>query len=191
MAPDEWRDRMGESGLAFSGYRHTEAGKPDLFLTQVGPGTPGGEYQRRFWQAAAWESEIKDLPIVQRVLGEDLVLFRDKIGRYGCMHLHCCHRNTSLEFGQIEARGIRCCYHGRLYDIDGTILEAPGEPLEVLQRQVAQPAYPTHVFCGMVFVYMGPIEKKPPFPNYDRFTVPGIRMEPGDRLPWTDRKSVV
>ena len=180
-------DSSGSSkgGLGFSGYRHTATGKPDLFLTQVGPGTPGGEYQRRFWQAAAWEHEIKDLPFVQRVLGEDLVLFRDKSGRYGCMHLHCCHRNTSLEFGQIEERGIRCCYHGRLYDIDGTILEAPGEPLEVLQRQVAQPAYPTHVFCGMVFVYMGPIELKPPFPNYDRFNVPGIRMEPGDRLPWT------
>jgi nitrite reductase/ring-hydroxylating ferredoxin subunit len=175
----------GSNGLAFSGYRHTETGKPDLFLTQVGPGTPGGEYQRRFWQAAAWEHEIKDLPFVQRVLGEDLVLFRDKSGRYGCVHKHCCHRNTSLEFGQIEERGIRCCYHGRLYDIDGTILEAPGEPVEVLQRQVAQPAYPTHVFCGMVFVYMGPIEQKPPFPNYDRFNVPGIRMEAGDRLPWT------
>jgi tert-butyl alcohol monooxygenase / tert-amyl alcohol desaturase len=123
------------SSLAFGGYRQTQSGKPDLFLTQVGPGTPGGEYQRRVWQAAAWDSEIKDLPFVQRVLGEDLVLFRDKSGRYGCMHLHCCHRNASLEYGQIEERGIRCCYHGRLYDIDGTVLEAPGEPIEVLQRQ--------------------------------------------------------
>jgi phenylpropionate dioxygenase-like ring-hydroxylating dioxygenase large terminal subunit len=170
--------------LAFGGYRANREGKPDLFLTQVGPGTPGGEYQRRFWHAAAWEHEITDLPFVQRVLGEDLVLFRDKSGRYGCVHLHCCHRGTSLEFGQIEERGIRCCYHGRLFDIDGTILEAPGEPLENLRQRVAQPAYPTHLFCGMVFIYMGPIEKKPPFPNYDRFNVPRVRMEAGDRLPF-------
>ena len=176
---------MSTNGLAFSGYRIRQPGKPDLFLTQVGPGTPGGEYQRRFWQAAAWESEIKDLPCVQRVLGEDLVLFRDKSGRYGCMHLHCCHRNASLEFGQIEERGIRCCYHGRLYDIDGTILEAPGEPIEVLQRQVAQPAYPIHVFCGMVFVYMGPDREEAAFPQLRPLQRAGFRIEAGDRLPWT------
>jgi phenylpropionate dioxygenase-like ring-hydroxylating dioxygenase large terminal subunit len=171
--------------LAFSGYRQTQSGASDLFLTQVGPGTPGGEYLRRFWQAAAREQDIKDLPFVQRILGEDLVFFRDKGGRYGAMHLHCSHRGTSLEFGQIEERGIRCCYHGRLYDVDGTILEAPGEPVDILHRQVCQPSYPTHVFAGIVFVYMGPVDKKPPFPNYDRFNVPRVTMMAGDRLEWT------
>jgi hypothetical protein len=101
------------------------------------------------------------------------------------MHLHCCHRGTSLEYGQIEERGIRCCYHGRLYDVDGTVLEMPGEPqFERYRHELAQGAYPTHIFNGVVFAYMGPPEKMPPFPKYDRFDMPGIEMVPGVRLPW-------
>jgi phenylpropionate dioxygenase-like ring-hydroxylating dioxygenase large terminal subunit len=170
--------------VAFSGYRQDVSGKPDLYLTQVGRGTPGGEYLRRFWHAIALEHEIKDLPLRARVLGEDLIVFRDKSGRYGVMHLNCCHRGTSLEYGQIEARGIRCCYHGRLYDIDGTTLEAPGEPPDALGKFV-QGAYPTHVHSGLVFVYMGPPELKPPFARYDRFDLPGVRTAPGGRMPFS------
>jgi phenylpropionate dioxygenase-like ring-hydroxylating dioxygenase large terminal subunit len=176
---------LGDNGsLAFSGYQRAEDGRPDAFLTQTGPRTPGGEYLRRFWQPIAMLEDINDLPVVRRVMCEDLVAFRDKGGRYGVVHLHCSHRGTSLEFGQIEERGIRCCYHGRLYDIDGTILEAPGEPVDQLRRAVAQGAYPTHVFAGMLFVYMGPPGKRPPFPNYDRFNLPGVRIEPNCALPF-------
>jgi phenylpropionate dioxygenase-like ring-hydroxylating dioxygenase large terminal subunit len=170
---------------AFSGYQQNATGKPDLYLTQVGRGTPGGEYLRRFWHAIAFEHEVKDLPMRTKVLGEDLVLFRDKSGRYGVMHLHCCHRGTSLEYGQIEARGIRCCYHGRLYDIDGTTIEAPGEPPDALAKFV-QGAYPTHVHSGLIFVYMGPPELQPAFALYDRFDLKGVRTAPVNaRLPFS------
>lgn len=183
MAPDA--DKMAKPGLSYSGYARREEGTFDRFIVETGPGSPGGEYLRRFWQPVAFLSELKDLPRRQRIMGEDLVVFRDRSGQVGVLHLHCCHRGTSLEYGQIEHRGIRCCYHGRVYDVDGTILEMPGEPHAALyQAQVAQGAYPTHVFNGMVFAYMGPPEKKPPFPNYDCFNVPGMDMVPGVRLPF-------
>ena len=69
-----------------------------------------------------------DLPVAVRILGEDLVLFRDKSGQIGLLDRHCCHRGTSLEFGIVEECGIRCCYHGWKFDVDGRILETPGEP---------------------------------------------------------------
>ena len=174
-----------KDGLRFSGYARRDEGHSDTFLTQTGPGTPGGEYLRRFWQPVAFLRELQDLPRREKILGEELVVFKDRGGRVGVMHLHCCHRGTSLEYGQVEERGIRCCYHGRLYDVDGTILEMPGEPqFEIYKAELAQGAYPTHVFNGVVFAYMGPPEKKPLFPSYDRFDMPGIEMVPGVRLPF-------
>jgi nitrite reductase/ring-hydroxylating ferredoxin subunit len=183
--------------MAYTGYTTRPYdpmnGEPDRKLTQVGRGTPGGEYLRRYWHVVAFERDISDVPLRIRILGEDLVLFRDKGGCIGLLHLHCCHRGASLEFGIIENRGIRCCYHGRLFDTDGTVLEFPGEPAaDRLRVEICQGAYPTHVFAGMVFAYMGPPEKKPPFPIFDSFTVPGIRLQPGARLPfacnWTQIK---
>lgn len=96
--------------------------EPDPELTQVGPGTPCGEYLRRFWHPIALASMVTELPLRVRRLGEDLILFRDGSGAYGLLHLYCAHRNTSLEFGIIEETGIRCCYHGWLFAPDGTIL---------------------------------------------------------------------
>ena len=90
-------------------------------LTRVGPGTPGGEMLRRYW----WPVELseylkpKDRPKKIRVLGENLVLFREGSGRPGLLALNCSHRGTSLEFGRVEDKGIRCCYHGWLYDVNG------------------------------------------------------------------------
>ena len=84
--------------------------KPDPLLAEVGPGTPSGEYQRRFWMPIAMTNQFSDKPYRVRVLGEDLVLFREKKGRLGLVHLHCAHRNMSLEFGIIEEGGIRCSY---------------------------------------------------------------------------------
>ena len=109
----------------YGAYHQREVPGEDAELTHVGPGTPAGEYLRRFWQPVAHVEDMKDLPIAIRIMGEDLVVFRDNRGRIGLLQRHCSHRGTSLEYGVIEEKGIRCCYHGWLYDVDGTILETP------------------------------------------------------------------
>src|SRR5436309_6010888 len=98
----------------FGAYYHREVPAEDAELTHVGPGTPCGEYFRRFWHPVALSSSLKDLPVAVRVLEEDLVLFRDGHGRVGLLPMHCSHRGTSLEFGMVEREGLRCCYHGWL-----------------------------------------------------------------------------
>ena len=108
-----------------SGYYHREVPREDEYLTHVGPWTPAGEYLRRFWQPVAYTSQLTDLPLRLEIMGEELVLFRDGRGEIGLLELHCSHRGTSLEFGLIEERGIRCCYHGWLFDTVGRILDTP------------------------------------------------------------------
>jgi phenylpropionate dioxygenase-like ring-hydroxylating dioxygenase large terminal subunit len=145
-------------------------------LTRVGPGTPAGEYLRRFWQPVALAAQIADLPKRVRVLGEDLVLFRDGTGQVGLLALHCSHRGTSLEFGTVERRGLRCCYHGWLFAADGQVLETPGEPPgSTYKDRVCHGAYPTLEYQGLVFAYLGPPEAMPDFPIYDTFGMPGYR----------------
>lgn len=142
--------------------------REDAALTHVGVGTPMGEVLRRYWQPIALSEELTDLPKRVRALGEDLVAFRDKAGRAGVLHLHCAHRGTSLEWGRIEQDGIRCCYHGWLYRVDGKCIEMPCEQPGFTERMdVWQPAYPVHEFGGLLFIYMGPPEKQPLFPMYD------------------------
>ena len=164
----------------YSGFLHRDVPTEDVDLTHVGPGTPTGEYLRRFWQPVAHSDELNDLPVRIRILGEDLVAFRDDAGRAGLLELHCCHRGTSLEYGKIEDGGIRCCYHGWLFDISGKILETPGEPeTSTLKDRLYHGAYPVHEFNGLVFAYMGPPDKIYPFPMYAAYTAPG--MSPGRR----------
>lgn len=158
----------------FGAYLQRDVPGPNLELTQVGPGTPGGEYLRRFWQPVGFSHELKDLPVRIRILCEDLILFRDGSGRVGLLQLHCSHRGVSLEYGLVSDRGIRCCYHGWLYDIDGRILETPGEPASSpLKNEICHGAYPVHECNGIVFAYMGPPEAKPPFPKYDTLDYSG------------------
>ena len=88
-------------------------------ITHVGPGTPCGEMMRRYWHPIGLSAELKGRPLRRRLLGEDLVVFRDDQGRVGLLALRCSHRGTSLEFGHIEDGGLRCCYHGWLYDVEG------------------------------------------------------------------------
>lgn len=153
--------------------------KPDPLLAEVGPGTPCGEYQRRFWLPIAMTNQFSDKPYRVRVLGEDLVLFRETKGRLGLVHLHCAHRNMSLEFGIIEEGGIRCSYHGWKYDVDGTILETPCEPpASKIKEKVCLGAYPVIEYKGLAFTYMGPPDKTPPFPFYDTFDDDGDEMLP-------------
>jgi len=94
--------------------------------------------------------------------------------------LHCPHRGASLEFGLIDAKGIRCCYHGWQFAVDGTILGTPGEPADsTLKDRLYHGAYPTHEYGGIVFAYMGPPDRQPLFPVYDSFVRPGYRLMPG------------
>jgi nitrite reductase/ring-hydroxylating ferredoxin subunit len=162
---------------ALSAYHHRERPAEDEELTRVGPGTPCGEYLRRFWQPVVLANELGELPRRLRILGEDLVAFRDKSGAIGLLELHCPHRGTSLEFGLIGDKGIRCCYHGWLFDTDGTILETPGEPAEsTLKDRLFHGAYPVREHQGLVFAYMGPPDKQPDFPILDTFDLPGYRQ---------------
>jgi nitrite reductase/ring-hydroxylating ferredoxin subunit len=165
----------------YGGYLHRDVPAEEVELTHVGPGTPGGEYLRRFWQPVCFSDELRDLPYRVRILGEDLVAFRDRrSGVAGLLELHCPHRGTSLEFGLIGETGIRCCYHGWLFGVDGAILETPGEPADsTLKDRLFHGAYPVHEYSGVVFAYMGPPEKQPPFPIYDTYIRPGYRMIPG------------
>ncbi|HEX6775610.1 MAG TPA: Rieske 2Fe-2S domain-containing protein, partial [Methylomirabilota bacterium] len=167
----------------YGAYLAREVPPPDPELTCVGPGTPCGEYLRRFWQPVAFARDLLDVPLRIRIMGEDLVVFRDKAGRVGLLQLHCAHRGTSLEYGLISERGIRCCYHGWMYDVDGRILETPGEPASsTLKDRLCQGAYPTHEFGGLVFAYMGPPDLTPAFPRYDTFDLPGYTLMPAGKF---------
>jgi nitrite reductase/ring-hydroxylating ferredoxin subunit len=166
----------------FGGYFHRNVPDEDAELTHVGPGTPCGEYMRRFWQPVCFSDDLRDLPHRITILGEELVAFRDLSGTVGLLELHCPHRGTSLEFGLVGEKGIRCCYHGWLFAADGTILETPGEPAEnTLKDRLFHGAYPTHEHSGIVFAYLGPPDQQPPFPVYDSFIRPGYRLIPGQK----------
>jgi phenylpropionate dioxygenase-like ring-hydroxylating dioxygenase large terminal subunit len=166
----------------FGGYYHRGVPQEDTELTHIDPGTPCGEYFRRFWQPVCFSDDLRDLPLRITILGEELVVFRDLRGNVGLLELHCPHRGTSLEFGLISERGIRCCYHGWLFDVDGTVLDTPGEPAHsTLKERLCHGAYPTHEYKGIVFAYMGQPDEQPPFPVYDCFTRPGYRLIPGQK----------
>ncbi len=172
-------DRPGFLSVPYGAYHHRDVPAEDAELTRVGPGTPGGEYLRRFWQPVALSSELTELPLRVRVLGEDLVLFRDRGGRAGLLELHCPHRGTSLEFGIVSERGIRCCYHAWLFDVDGRILETPGEPRDsTLKDRLCHGAYPALEYKGLVFAHLGPPDLKPDFPILDTYDLPDNKMVP-------------
>lgn len=137
-------------------------------LTEVGRSTPMGELMRRYWHPVAVSSDANATPKEVRLLGEDLVLFRDKAGRPGLVYARCVHRGTTLYNGKVEERGIRCCYHGWLFDIEGNCLEQPCEPDGGRNRErTRQPWYPVQERYGLIFAYMGPPAKKPMLPRYE------------------------
>ena len=152
--------------------------EPDPVLTRVGPGTPCGELMRRYWQPVCLSADLKDLPKPVRILGEDLVAFRDGEGKVGLLFFRCSHRGTSLEYGRVEARGLRCCYHGWLYDVEGNVLEMPLEPAgNPFLKQIQHPCYPVREFGGLLFAYMGPLERMPEFPVYDVWQKEGGQLQ--------------
>lgn len=143
-------------------------------LTQTGPKTPCGELLRRYWQPVALSGELPPggAPLTVKILGEELALFRDDQGRPGLLGLHCSHRGTDLSYGRVEDGGLRCLYHGWLYDIHGRILDQPGEPGGGAQRDaICHLAYPCQEAGGIVFTYMGPGDP-PLLPNYEFLNVP-------------------
>jgi phenylpropionate dioxygenase-like ring-hydroxylating dioxygenase large terminal subunit len=130
---------------------------PDYELTCVEPGSPMGKLMRRYWQPVCTSDELRDLPRKEKLLCEEIVAFRDKKGRVVALDPHGAHRGTSLEWGRVEEEGLRCCYHGWLYDTQGRCIDIPCETEEFRQAmEVWQPAYPTTEYGGLVFVYMGP-----------------------------------
>lgn len=149
-------------------------------LTQVSDDKPLGKLMRRYWIPALLSREIPqpDCPPVRaRLLGEDLVAFRDSKGRVGLLDEHCSHRGTSLFFGRNEDCGLRCIYHGWKYDIEGQVLETPAEPANsILKDKVRQTAYPCKEAAGLVWAYMGPKDSIPLLPNYEWMNYPAEKL---------------
>jgi len=140
----------------------------DTELTEVRRGTPMGELLRRYWHPVGLVADAGATPRQVRALGEDLILFRDGTGRPGLLHARCCHRGTTLYYGRVEPSGIRCCYHGWLFDNEGHCLDQPCEPEGGRQRgRIRQPWYPVQQRYGLIFAYMGPPERKPVLPRYE------------------------
>jgi len=137
-------------------------------IPHVGPGTPAGRWFRRYWLVVGVARDLYDIPQAVKVLGEQLVLFRDANGRLGLLGEHCAHRGASLEYGDIEEGGLRCPYHGWLFDIHGQCLEMPAEPKDSkFCQKVKQLAYPVRELGGLIFAYMGEDrDRPPPLPNY-------------------------
>src|SRR5439155_15076490 len=161
------RPRYPRRMRSYSGYHKRDVPEPDPELTRVGPHTPCGEWLRRSWQPVALASEVGATPLALRALGEDLVLFRDRSGRWGLLHRHCSHRGASLEYAIVLERGISCCYHGWHYDVDGTIIDTPAEPGERIRSRLVHGAYPVEERNGVVFAYLGPPELRPAAPVFD------------------------
>ncbi len=152
-------------------------------LTRIGPGTACGALLRRYWQPAALLDEFDprlDPRMAQRpvkavrLLGQDLVLFRDGQGRFGLLDRDCPHRGADLSFGRHEPEGLRCPFHGWKFAVDGSCLETPAEPMgSTLCTRVRQRSYPVRVQSGVVFAWLGPEGGTPPeLPAFDCFTAP-------------------
>jgi len=141
-------------------------------LTRVGRGTPAGELLRRYWQPVAAAGQLTDENPVKavKVLGEELVVYRDKRGQYGLVGEHCPHRSASLAFGRVDEEGIRCPYHGWKFDGSGKCLEQPAEPEERCYKdKIKHVAYPVEKLGGLLFGYLGP-EPRPLLPRWDVLT---------------------
>ncbi|WP_372659989.1 Rieske 2Fe-2S domain-containing protein [Hydrogenophaga sp.] len=163
--------------IPYGGYFTNKEPGHDAELTEVGPGTPTGEYLRRFWHPVCMAIELTDTPRFLKILGEELVCFKDGSGHIGLLHAHCVHRGASLEYGKIEEHGISCCYHGMVFDVDGTCLRVPfpegeEEEGERYRCSIRQGAYKAFERAGLIFAYMGPPQDEPPFPEWEgNFTV--------------------
>jgi phthalate 4,5-dioxygenase oxygenase subunit len=151
-------------------------------LTRVGPGTPMGELMRQYWVPALPSTEFPapdSPPKRMKLLGENLIMFRDSEGRVGCFKEACPHRGASLFFGRNEESGLRCVYHGWKFDVTGACVDMPSEPAESnFKNKVRVRSYPARDVNHMVWVYMGDRELLPPFPAFEINTLPPEQVSP-------------
>jgi 5,5'-dehydrodivanillate O-demethylase len=145
-------------------------------LTRVGPGTPMGEMLRRYWYPVALTSELDEFPIKKtRLLGEDFAVFKTPSGRYGILGEQCPHRRASLAYGIVEEDGLRCSYHGWLFDCQGACVDQPAEPQNsVFKDRVTAQAGKAAELGGLVWAYLGP-DPAPELPRYDVYVMDGLR----------------
>ena len=148
----------------------------NVTLTQVGPGTPMGELMRRYWMPAllSWElAEPDGEPVRVKLLGEELVAFRDTDGRIGLLDEFCPHRLVSLWLGRNEDCGLRCVYHGWKFDVNGQCVDMMNEPEDSdFPSKMTTTSYPTVELGGVIWAYMGPKEHMPPPPKFEWAAVP-------------------
>ena len=149
-------------------------------LTRVGRGTPMGELMRRYWQPIAAVAQLDEHPTLPvRLMGEDLVLYRDTRGRHGLLDRHCAHRRADLAYGTVEECGLRCHYHGWLFDGAGACLEQPFEemahPEGRFKDKVRLAAYPVEARGGLLWAYLGPAPA-PLVPDWDLFHQRGYKQ---------------
>jgi phthalate 4,5-dioxygenase len=145
-------------------------------ITQVGPGTPGGEMMRQYWMPVLESSDLPGPdtgPMRVRLLGEDLVAFRDSNRKVGMLAERCAHRGASLFFGRNEECGLRCVYHGWKYDVEGKCVDMPNEPGDsTFKERIRQTAYPCQERNGIVWAYLGSRDDPPPLPLLEATCVP-------------------
>jgi phthalate 4,5-dioxygenase oxygenase subunit len=147
-------------------------------LCRVGPGTPMGELMRQYWIPGVLSSELSEPdsdPRRIKLLGEELIAFRDSAGSVGLVQNHCPHRGASLFFGRNEESGLRCVYHGWKFDTAGNCVDMPNEPAESdFKSKVRAVAYPTRERGGIVWVYMGSRsgDDLPPLPDLEGNMLP-------------------
>ena len=126
-------------------------------LTRVGPGTPMGEVLRRYWHPIAATGELDGRPTREvKILGEELVLYKDRSGTLGLIDRYCPHRRTSMAYGVAEKNGLRCCFHGWMMDETGKCIQRPYEYTVGNKQKVQVKAYPVQVAGGLIFAYLGP-----------------------------------
>ena len=157
-------------------------------ITRIGPGTPCGQLMRRYWQPAALVAEfdaaldprMASRPVkAVRLLGQNLVLFKDALGSWGLLERNCAHRGADLSFGRLEPSseggGLRCPFHGWKFAPDGRCLQTPAEPPgSKLCERIRQRSYPVQEKSGVLFAWLGDEDSTPPpLPNFDCFTAPG------------------
>jgi phthalate 4,5-dioxygenase oxygenase subunit len=145
-------------------------------LTRISAGTPMGKVMRSYWQPALLSRELPEpdgAPVRVRLLGEDLVAFRDTSGSVGIVDAFCPHRRAPMFFGRNEECGLRCVYHGWKFDIEGHCVDMPSEPPDSLfKTKVTIAAYPTHEAAGVIWVYMGTADRRPAVPNFEWMRAP-------------------
>jgi phthalate 4,5-dioxygenase len=155
---------------------HMISAEQNDLMTRTGRGTPGGALLRNYWQPVALVDELEGKRPLKavRLLGEELVLFRDEAGKYGLLERHCPHRGADLAYGRIEDGGLRCAFHGWLFDVRGQCLQTPAEPAgSKLSQRIRQRSYPVVEKSGVLFAWLAETTPPSAFPAFDCFVAPG------------------